>query len=157
MFDVGRRVLSQPYFGGELDDHGTSISSNFMPVSEFSAAFPVSFCHRRIIVSQYSGSNSSTRACRPVFSAAISVVPDPANGSRIICRRLEQSLMASALMTQSCPRRPRRADSPTLCAPEPGSETSSFPQIVLISHLAFDSVVHSQDGKRILFAVLKRT
>jgi hypothetical protein len=42
------------------------------------------------------GSNSMSRARRPVLCVAINVVPEPAKGSSTVPPRLEQSLMASA-------------------------------------------------------------
>jgi hypothetical protein len=52
--------------------------------------------HRRTATSTYFGSSSTARARRPVFSAAMMVVPDPQNGSRTTPLRLETSLIASA-------------------------------------------------------------
>ena len=60
---------------------------------------PVNACHRRMITSQYLGSSSISRACRPVFSQAMIVVPDPPNGSRIVSRLL--LLFRSARSTNS--------------------------------------------------------
>ncbi len=45
------------------------------------ACWPVNSSHRRTITSTYFGSSSISRATRPDFSAAISVVPEPPNGS----------------------------------------------------------------------------
>ena len=58
---------------------------------------PVIFCQRRIATSTYSGSNSITRAIRPVLSAARMVVPLPPNGSRMTPLRRLQSRIKSAI------------------------------------------------------------
>jgi hypothetical protein len=63
------------------------------------ACRPVKASHRRTITSQYLGSNSITRAWRPAFSHAITVVPLPPNGSRIVSRAL--LLFRSARSTNS--------------------------------------------------------
>jgi hypothetical protein len=52
-----------------------------------------------MITSQYFGSNSITRACRPIFSQAMIVVPLPPNGSGIVSRDL--LLFRSARSTSS--------------------------------------------------------
>lgn len=59
-------------------------SSNIYPSDFRLALLPVHSCHLRTITSQYVGSSSIIRAVRPVFSAAISDVPEPPNRSRII-------------------------------------------------------------------------
>src|ERR1039458_3513278 len=74
-------------------------SLNARPDSPWRATPPVNACQRRTITSQYFGSSSITRACRPVFSQAITVVPLPANGSRIVSRDL--LLFRSARATNS--------------------------------------------------------
>jgi hypothetical protein len=48
-----------------------------------------------------------SRACRPVFSAAISVVPDPPNGpsTSILAAPLTASLISGSFERTGCPRR----------------------------------------------------
>ena len=59
------------------------------PASPSSTArLPLNSCQRRTITSQYFGSNSISRAWRPAFSHAISVVPEPPNGSSTVSRPL---------------------------------------------------------------------
>ena len=71
-----------------FDRAPAATSSNARPDSSCRATPPVNACQRRTITSQYFGSNSITRACRPVFSQAMIVVPLPPNGSRIVSRDL---------------------------------------------------------------------
>jgi hypothetical protein len=49
---------------------------------------------RRTVTSQYRGSSSTSRACRPAFAQAIKVEPEPANGSRTMSRDLLEFLTA---------------------------------------------------------------
>ena len=55
-------------------------SSNFTPSDSRTACAPAYSCQRRTITSAYFGSSSISRAWRPDFSAAISVVPEPPKG-----------------------------------------------------------------------------
>src|SRR6516225_2450044 len=95
-----------------------SISSKVLVVSASVADLPVKHCQRRIATSTKTGSISMARARRPVRSAATKIVPEPANGSRTMPWRREQSLMASATratgLTVGCmassSSRPRRID-----------------------------------------------
>ena len=60
-------------------------------------------CQRCTITSQYLGSSSTSRAWRPVFSHAISVEPEPPNGSSTMSRlllelRIARSTSATGFM-----------------------------------------------------------
>ena len=64
---------------------------------------PVNSCQRWTITSQYSGSSSTSRACRPVFSPAIRVEPEPPNRSSTMSRlllelRIARSTSATGFM-----------------------------------------------------------
>ena len=67
------------------------------------ATSPVHSCQRCTITSQYFGSSSTSRACRPAFSQAISVEPEPPNGSSTMSRlllefRIARSTSATGFM-----------------------------------------------------------
>ena len=69
-------------------------SANVSPVSSRVASAPANDCQRWTATSTYFGSSSTSRARRPVRSAAIIVVPDPPNGSRTMSRLLDELRIA---------------------------------------------------------------
>jgi hypothetical protein len=78
-------------------------SSKLRPSLSRVAVPPLNSCQRRMIVSTYFGSSSISRAWRPAFSHAISVDPDPPNGSNTMSRlllelRIARSTRATGFM-----------------------------------------------------------
>src|SRR5262245_24279427 len=84
---VGVRVRT-----GQVDHAGTSAFIR-------SAFWPENSSNRRTITSQKCGSSSIRNAWRPVCSAAMSVVPEPPNGSST--RSPSRELLVIARMTSS--------------------------------------------------------
>ena len=80
--------------GPDLQPHAAAAvrpaatSSKLRPSPSRVATSPVHSCQRRIITSQYRGSSSTSRACRPALAHAISVEPEPPKGSSTISRVL---------------------------------------------------------------------
>ncbi len=72
----------------------TKASPKLGPEGSSLALCPVCSCQRWTITSTYFGSSSISRARRPVRSAAISVVPEPPNGSSTMSRLLDELRIA---------------------------------------------------------------
>jgi hypothetical protein len=84
------------------------------------AARPVNRCQRWTITSQQAGPSSTSRARRPVFSAAISVEPDPPKGSSTMSRLLPEFRTARSTRRRvgsaGQPLRPPRPRTPAGCS-----------------------------------------
>ncbi len=95
--------LSELKIGDALNCHAATTPrdsatwSNVWPPDSSVATLSVNAPYLRQITSQYFGSSSITRACLPVFSQAISVEPDPANGSNTVSRVFEELRIARSI------------------------------------------------------------
>ena len=76
---------SAPFDSAPLRSSAISRKRRLSPSSTASA--PVNSCQRTTAVSVYLGSNSISRACRPVFSHPISVEPEPPKVARRVTWR----------------------------------------------------------------------